>query len=50
MLKKDLLTNPPTENLKIKELPKKGFFVSGLQKKIIYSLEDIFECLQFGVA
>lgn len=44
----DLLTTPPTPNLKIREFPKKGMRVVGIQENYISSPQQIFECLSIG--
>lgn len=46
----DLLTNPPTLNLKIREFPKIGMKVIGLEEQPCVSPEAVFKCIAAGTA
>lgn len=46
----DLLTNPPTSGLKIREFPKVGMRVIGVQETPCCSAEDVFNSIAAGTA
>jgi kinesin family member 5 len=44
----DILTSPPTTNLRIREYPRLGMVVVGLEERFVTCTEDVYECLATG--